>query len=508
MHTANNNRKFNLTFFGILLAFMIGLSFLFPYSGDDWAWGTQEGAQLLEKWFAGYNGRYLGNLMEMAATRVHWLRALMQGALMTAIPALITALSDHKKKTVAVSSTILMLLCSRDIACQAVVWAAGFFNYVPPLVAVLFFAWCCKQTYDGKWKSVHIPAALGMLVLGVLSAFFMETMTLFNIVFAVAVIGFVWFTRKQVWPISVGWLAGSLMGALIMFSNSVYGQVMRGEGVYDRELAGGLLEGVIKSAPTVFEYGMYQNIFLNIVVTVLMVWFVSRRLGEQSRGKRALCTLLTVYVACWGVYAVLSRLNSSWKVLGNHTDLFKCVSGVGYLVACFLLLLLLSDDKRLTLRVWALYGSLGVMIVPLFVVNPIGPRNFFDGYVVQIMIACMLISYLGKDRALPRITAISLLSVLTVICLYWTSIYGYIYKVDLQRDAYIDHQLAQGKETIEVVIWPYEEYVWWPREPEEREFYPRKKLAFRRFEGMPDDVKIQFITLTQYYGRVAEGLAP
>ena len=115
MQTKKTNRRFYCVFFGILFVFLCLLSFVFPYSGDDWAWGTREGEELLAKGFVDYNGRYAGNLMEMAATRSRPLRALMEGALLTAIPALITALSDRKKKTVAVGSTLLMLLCSREI---------------------------------------------------------------------------------------------------------------------------------------------------------------------------------------------------------------------------------------------------------------------------------------------------------------------------------------------------------------------------------------------------------
>ncbi len=43
---------------GALLVFAY-LKYLFPYSGDDWAWGSVEGLERLSTFFQGYNGRYV-----------------------------------------------------------------------------------------------------------------------------------------------------------------------------------------------------------------------------------------------------------------------------------------------------------------------------------------------------------------------------------------------------------------------------------------------------------------
>ena len=32
------------------------LCYLFPYTGDDWAWGSQIGIDRLNQWFENYNG--------------------------------------------------------------------------------------------------------------------------------------------------------------------------------------------------------------------------------------------------------------------------------------------------------------------------------------------------------------------------------------------------------------------------------------------------------------------
>lgn len=45
------------------------LCYLFPYTGDDWAWGSKIGIDRLNNWFENYNGRYVGNLIVLAMTR-------------------------------------------------------------------------------------------------------------------------------------------------------------------------------------------------------------------------------------------------------------------------------------------------------------------------------------------------------------------------------------------------------------------------------------------------------
>lgn len=55
----------SLAFFGVL-----------PSTGDDWSWGSYIGMRRLERWFAGYNGRYAGNLLVLFMTRSHVLRTI------------------------------------------------------------------------------------------------------------------------------------------------------------------------------------------------------------------------------------------------------------------------------------------------------------------------------------------------------------------------------------------------------------------------------------------------
>ena len=44
------------------VALALYLALIAPCMMDDWAWATSTGQERLDSFFAGYNGRYLGNL--------------------------------------------------------------------------------------------------------------------------------------------------------------------------------------------------------------------------------------------------------------------------------------------------------------------------------------------------------------------------------------------------------------------------------------------------------------
>ena len=61
------------------------LAWFFPYSGDDWAWGSEIGADRLRSWFEMYNGRYVGNLFVLAMTRSNLAKALIMSVCLVGI---------------------------------------------------------------------------------------------------------------------------------------------------------------------------------------------------------------------------------------------------------------------------------------------------------------------------------------------------------------------------------------------------------------------------------------
>lgn len=71
-HDMNLWKKNYPTIIVSLIIYMIlfTLVLLFPYSGDDWTWGSDYGIQALKEGYKNLNGRYLGNLLITLITHV------------------------------------------------------------------------------------------------------------------------------------------------------------------------------------------------------------------------------------------------------------------------------------------------------------------------------------------------------------------------------------------------------------------------------------------------------
>ena len=76
---------------GLLFFVLCALCFLYPYTGDDWAWGSSIGIERLNTWFDNYSGRYFGNLIVLALTRSNILKTIVSMYY-------INCLDDYKNK--------------------------------------------------------------------------------------------------------------------------------------------------------------------------------------------------------------------------------------------------------------------------------------------------------------------------------------------------------------------------------------------------------------------------
>lgn len=123
----------------VVFFFFCALAFLFPYTGDDWAWGTSIGLARLQSHFHDYNGRYLGNLLVLLLTRSKALVIVTMAAAYTLTCWLCYKFTSEKRPIVFLFAVLLFLLMPKSIWAQAVVWTSGFSNYVPPALASVSF---------------------------------------------------------------------------------------------------------------------------------------------------------------------------------------------------------------------------------------------------------------------------------------------------------------------------------------------------------------------------------
>ena len=160
--------KENRVYIWLFIIFSVLFS-LFPLTGDDLGWATSDGMNLLNNWFEGYNGRYLGNLSAIFFTRYDLLRTVVKSASLVFILYMLQKFANGNEQFILLASTILLVPYSPFI--QSIVWSAGFFNYTFSLCFILLcFFILLKKPYIR-----FVPL---IFVLGLAGQLFMETYTL------------------------------------------------------------------------------------------------------------------------------------------------------------------------------------------------------------------------------------------------------------------------------------------------------------------------------------------
>ena len=164
------------------------IAVLFPYTGDDWTWGSDAGVRDLERFFDGLNGRYAGNLLVMALTRNKLLDAVIMACSYTLVCYFCYEYVDCKSKMLIWLAAVLFYIMPKEIWVQSVVWTSGFSNYVPSTLFTAAFFLSARKLVDMtqlKMEGLSVKT-VWMFGLGFLGALFLENMKLFLPLFCVA----------------------------------------------------------------------------------------------------------------------------------------------------------------------------------------------------------------------------------------------------------------------------------------------------------------------------------
>ena len=139
------NKRKNIVYSSMLLTLLIILGFLFIYTGDDWAWGSQIGLNRLNTFFKNYNSRYLGNLTVLLLTRSNLLKSIVIGTILFGIINLLAKITNNKRIDLYLISTILILNTPKLIFKESISWTSGFSNYATSTFLMLIFFYYIKD---------------------------------------------------------------------------------------------------------------------------------------------------------------------------------------------------------------------------------------------------------------------------------------------------------------------------------------------------------------------------
>ena len=232
MKTFFSKNKNEIIFYLLVFLFIVLLFSIFPYSHDDWAWGSSEGIDRLESHFNNYNGRWAGNILVIILTRSHFLRILFSSLVMLVIIIYMSKMVSSKDSFVKYFALLFIAALPRNLLMQSVSWISGFVNYVVPTMLILLYLYFNKDLIHGtytKKKKIYAPF---LLILGSLSTLFVEHLTIYCVLVSLFFNIFIYIKYKKIDINNLLYLIGSILGSVLMFSNGAYHAIANNEDLY------------------------------------------------------------------------------------------------------------------------------------------------------------------------------------------------------------------------------------------------------------------------------------
>ncbi|MCH5321843.1 MAG: hypothetical protein J1E36_08755, partial [Eubacterium sp.] len=458
--SGKNSQNRTLFVYGIIFVLLFALCWLFPYSGDDWAWGSQIGLDRLDNWFDNYSGRYFGNLIVLALTRSNLLKAFTMSFCLTGIIVLVNKLTGEQKNGVFIISTVLVFM-PITILRQAIVWTAGFANYTTSIFLTLIYIYYVNNIYGEKKPKNSFIAVIPLAILGFANTLIVEHLTIYNVILSIYVIIFTLIKFKKVYIQNIAYFVGTIAGTLLMFSNSVYRSVADGSDSY-RTIGGegGIITRALDAYfGTVVEEGFFNNFILNIflVGTCLVIWFMVK--NKLSKKAKLFGSISIAVMIAFAASTLMLRVGSLTELM-----LLRGAEGAAtgvYILAFIVFLFVLPFEINQKMRLFFILGSTGCMIAPLLVVTPIGSRCFFAPYVMMLYLGMEFYSLFDEDIK-KRCEKLSRATIITALVglIYLFYIYGTISICSNERIEKAQADAQNGAEIIQVEELPYKKYVW------------------------------------------------
>lgn len=457
---ASHGNSKNLPLFLALYAVILLLCILFPNTGDDWLreplgssiYGIRDLIREVSVRWSSTNSRIAGNVLAYTAASRKILRELMRSAIIFGVIAFAVRLSGLRTAWGLIIASAAVIALPQDLFRQAYPWAAGFFNYVPPVLFFLVCMYTVRDVFDGKSIETSLIRILSLFFLGFISQLFIETYTICFT--AAGFILLVWdgFKRKRLSPVLIALCIGNVLGAILLFSSPAYSTVSQSGGAYymDSQLSG-LISTAVAQLPEVLRYFILDCPVLFISLTVFSLFCMIRskkRSALDIISAAALAAACVYFIVC---YSLDTASNSPW---------------LDFIAVFVWFLALAAGIIRWTYgayRLRAVFSLICAVIAaaPLLFISPIGMRCVYLSYVLLVIVSGNLLGSLGFTRV-PKITGL----IISVGAAAVVGFYLYIYiptaEADIERTRLIESAISSGEASVEIPAYPFENYLWEP----------------------------------------------
>lgn len=450
----------------IFLILTIILSLFFPFSSDDWFWGSKvlsfnELKSIYNDLFL--NGRWLGNIFAIIISKNHIIKALIIGIVITLLVFLISKKEKINPKII----YIFLFLMPITRFNQCIVWGSGFVNYTISALFFLLVHYSIKKYYKSKPnKKIEY---IYLFFLGLLSTLFIE-----NITIALCIITFIVNLRYLIKnkkiniPLLVLFI-GVIIGTILMFIHPSYLNLIIGTSVNDRYIpqdTNNLIYFFKRNINRIFHFLISDNFFLNsISILIFLICFQKKKIKEIYLPILLfLINIILIFLHIFDLKLVLTIFNVFYLIL--------------YLIIIYKLM---GKDKDVIL----LISYIVFLTLPLLIINPVGERLFFLHYLLFIMI---LFKVVNKYKLKLDYNLIySVILIIFYLLLMFVSFNNI--KTEYMIKDYINKEVSNNKTVINIPVYPYPNNVWFSDFGERRYFM----YYYSLYNGFDTDITYQTI---------------
>jgi len=449
----SNLKKYSVVIFSLIIIFFITLSF--PYTGDDISWSLKNiSFNFIEFTNTTSNGRYLGNIFAIIMTK----NVIFKSVIMSVVLVAIAEIIKKETGTKAYLRWLFLLLMPLPIFSQAIVWTSGFTNYVISTLFLLLSLILIRKIYNERTKKYYY---LLETVLLFLTSLFIENISVFMFVFTF-ILNIIYFIKNR--KININLLFaffGTLIGNLVMFSHPSYHNVINGTDTYRSYATGliGLIKTIIQNySSNISLYTISNNVFLICILTYILHIFYKDNQNKFSKKHKSILNKCILYMIIYSIHVVINYLNNNWNQYIKYSYYLESLSSVIYIIALIISLILLFYKTKLRKKIFSIIVVICGLLVPLFIVNPIGPRNFFMIYVLEIILIFYILNIANFDY---KKHARLIYAIIGIICIQYVSIYAYINYFEYKRKNYVVYKSNNTEDKIVYLPkMPFKNYVW------------------------------------------------
>lgn len=436
------------------------------FGGDDLWWARLDSPAEL---FGGQdiNGRYVTNLLTYAITHSFLLRAVCGTLLLSGIFILMTLMLRRKGVDTfwaVFFSAAANFALPKPIAYLTTNWISGITNYVLSIVLTFIFLYLCKPLLYGENRKQSQLIGILTMVLGFMSAFCLENVTIYNGVFGVFIIVYYWIRCKKVHFVHIGYLVGTAAGLVVMMLNKNYSSIIgeKKDEIGSRYVEFGFSEIIQSLYSEVIPYFAKPFYLVHVCIALCLTILFFHKFGSvKNTGKHKYAKYCLVCVILYAMYSFLiinemdlAILNMNYRIRAIETAFtFLYIISAVYIAYCLL-------EKDSFLR-FTLYISSSIMVTaPFLVVNPVTARCFYATFIFWCMAAGEVFIEVVRTLKVKKSELAKYLS----ICFIggFTLFFSYINIsnkfIDTLRNNYIVEQIESKSRVIEVMDLPYPEY--------------------------------------------------